>query len=92
MSQTMSMVVGPLQAALEEAIKAQQGLQLEVAQLTLKMEDLKEEHSEYIKDVHLYNNIPMQPHHNIFILADTETELKLSRYIHCPERWCWTVF
>ena len=54
MSQTMSMVVGPLQAALEEAIKAQQGLQLEVAQLTLKIEDLKEEHSEHIKDVGLY--------------------------------------
>ena len=53
MSQTMSMVVGPLQAALEEAIKAQQGLQLEVAQLTLKIEDLKEEHSEHIKDVSL---------------------------------------
>ena len=51
MSQTMSMVVGPLQAALEEAIKAQQGLQLEVAQLTLKIEDLKEEHSEHVKDV-----------------------------------------
>lgn len=49
----MSMVVGPLQAALEEAIKAQQGLQLEVAQLTLKIEDLKEEHSEHIKDVGL---------------------------------------
>ena len=47
----MSMVVGPLQAALEEAIKAQQGLQLEVAQLTLKIEDIKEEHSEHIKDV-----------------------------------------
>ena len=53
MSQTMSMVVGPLQAALEEAIKAQQGLQLEVAQLTLKIEDLKEEHGEHIKDVSL---------------------------------------
>ena len=53
MSQTMSMVVGPLQAALEEAIKAQQGLQLEVAQLTLKIEDLKEQHGEYIKDVSL---------------------------------------
>ena len=47
----MTMVVGPLQAALEEAIKAQQGLQLEVAQLTLKTEDLKEEHSEHVKDV-----------------------------------------
>jgi hypothetical protein len=89
----MSMVVGPLQAALEEAIKAQQGLQLEVAQLTLKMEDLKEEHSEYIKDVNLI--IYPQPHHNIFILGYREsptrglwamgTELKLSRYIHCTE-------
>lgn len=51
MKETMSMVVGPLQAALEEAIKAQQGLQLEVAQLTLKMEDLKEEHTEHVRDV-----------------------------------------
>lgn len=59
MSQTMSMVVGPLQAALEEAIKAQQELQLEVAQLTLKIEDLKEEHSEHIKDVRLmYPTVP----------------------------------
>ena len=51
MKETMSMVVGPLQAALEEAIKAQQGLQLEVAQLTLKIEDLKEEHTEHVRDV-----------------------------------------
>lgn len=47
----MSVMVGPLQAALDEAIKAQQGLQLEVAQLTLKMEDIKEEHSGHVKDV-----------------------------------------
>ena len=53
MKETISMVVGPLQVALDEAIKAQQGLQLEVAQLTLKMEDLKEEHMEHVRDVSL---------------------------------------
>ena len=47
----MSIVVGPLQAALEEAIKAQQGLQLEVAQLTLKLEDVREGHSDHVKEV-----------------------------------------
>ena len=51
MAQTMSNVVGPLQTALEEAIQAQQGLQLEVAQLTLKLEDVKEEHSDHVKEV-----------------------------------------
>ena len=51
MAQAVSNAVGPLQAALDEAIQSQQDLQLEVAQLTLKLEDVKEEHSEHIKDV-----------------------------------------
>ena len=50
-SQTMSRMVEPLQAALDEAIKAQQSLQLEVAQLALKIEDEKEEHSNHVKEV-----------------------------------------
>ena len=51
MSQTMARMVEPLQAALDEAIKAQQSLQLEVAQLALKIEDEKEEHSNHVKEV-----------------------------------------
>lgn len=47
----MSRMVEPLQAALDEAIKAQQSLQLEVAQLALKIEDEKEEHSNHVKEV-----------------------------------------
>ena len=47
----MSKAVEPIQAALDDAIKAQQGLQLEVAQLSLKIEDEKEKHKNHVEEV-----------------------------------------